>query len=54
MKRSTLTVGEMIEFIQDFAADPDTPIEVNLDGHTFEIDYIELDTDRVIRIHLEK
>lgn len=53
MKRKVNTAGEMLEFIQDFTSNPDVPVEVNLDGETFEIDYVELDTDGVIRIHLE-
>lgn len=53
MKRKVNDAGEMLEFIQDFTSDPDARIEVVLDGNTFEIDYVELDTDKVIRIHLE-
>lgn len=53
MKRKVNTAGEMLEFIQDFTSNPDASVEVNLDGNTFEIDYVELDTDGVIRIHLE-
>ena len=53
MKRKVRTAGEMLEFIQDFTSNPDAPIEVIMDGHDFAIDYAELDTDGVIRIHLE-
>lgn len=54
MRMRTRTIGELLEFVQKFSDDPDVLVEVNLDGHTFDIDYIELDTDDVIRIHLKK
>lgn len=53
MRRRVETAGDLLEFIQDFTSNPDTPVEVIMDGHDFAIDYVELDTDGVIRIHLE-
>lgn len=53
MKRKVRTAGEILEFIQDFTSNPDTPVEVIMDGHDFAIDYVLLDTDGVIRIILE-
>lgn len=49
-------LAELRDFVQLMWNEPDddlVPVEVNLDGNTFEIDYIELDDDDVIRIHLE-
>ena len=53
MRKRVETVGELLEFIQDFTSDPDAPVEVIMDGNDFAIDYVVLDEDGVIRIILE-
>lgn len=56
MKTKVNNLAELRDFVQLMWNEPDddlVPVEVNLDGNTFEIDYIELDDDDVIRIHLE-
>lgn len=56
MKMKVNNLAELRDFVQLMWNEPDddlVPVEVNLDGNTFEIDYIELDDDDVIRIHLE-
>lgn len=56
MKMKVRNLEELRDFVEEMPNNPDDDlvrVEVNLDGNTFEIDYIELDNDDVIRIHLE-
>jgi hypothetical protein len=52
-----LTLNRLDDLIMDLLEDGvslPTLVKVNLDGNEYEIERIELDTDGVIRIHLEQ